>query len=177
MRDRSATGAGLVHVYTGDGKGKTTASLGLALRAAGHGIRGIAIQFLKGDADTGEHRFTGQHSAFKVVQFTEGNCFQLPEDQLRADVEKAFCYAEETIREGGYPLVVLDEVFVAVGRGMLDVDRLAALVRGKPDTVELVLTGRGAPPEIIELADYVTEMRAVKHPLSTGIKARQGIEY
>lgn len=176
-RSLSASEKGLVHVYTGEGKGKTTAALGLALRAAGHGRRVIMVQFLKGERDSGEHLFCESGHPFEIVQFTKGNCFHLPEEQLRADVERAFSYADEVITGGRYDMVILDEVFVTIRRGLLETARLADLIRSKPDSLELILTGRGAPQEIVELADYVTEMTMKKHPYAQGIAARKGVEY
>jgi cob(I)alamin adenosyltransferase len=168
---------GLIHVYTGDGKGKTTAALGLALRAAGQGLKVIIIQFLKGDPNCGEHLFASKYHPFEIVQFTSGNCFTLPEEQLRKDVDKTFAFTEETINSGNYQMVILDEIFVAFNRKLLESSQIIELIRRKPDSVELVLTGRKAPPEIIDLADYVTEMQMIKHPYTNGIKGRKGIEF
>ncbi len=168
---------GLIHIYTGDGKGKTTASLGLALRAVGQGLKVIIIQFLKGDPDCGEHLFASRYQPFEIVQFTNGNCFVLPEDQLRTDAAKTMAYAEEILSSDEYQLVILDEVFIAINRGLLEISQVVDLMSKKPDLVELVLTGRNAPSEIMELADYVTEMQMQKHPYTRGIKARKGIEH
>ena len=168
---------GLVHIYTGDGKGKTTAALGLALRAAGQGLKVIVVQFLKGDADCGEHLFASKYHPFEIVQFTKGNCFVLPEETLKNDVEETMAFVEKTIAEGAHQMIVLDEIFIAVRRGLLEIDRVTDLIRKKPGSLELVLTGRGAPTEIRELADYVTEMRMIKHPYTNGITGRRGIEY
>ena len=168
---------GLVHVYTGDGKGKTTAALGLALRAVGQDFSVIVIQFLKGDSECGEHFFTSKHQPFEIVQFTEGNCFVLSEEQLRRDVAKTMEFITETIVSCRYQMIVLDEIFIAIRRGLLELSKVIDLIRNKPDSVELVLTGRNAPAEIMELADYVTEMKMKKHPYSKGIAARKGIEH
>lgn len=168
---------GLVHVYTGDGKGKTTAALGLALRAAGQGVNVIIIQFLKGDSGCGEHKFASKYQPFEIVQFTEGNCFTLPEDKLRNDVEKTMDYITQTMASGRYQMIILDEIFVAIGRRLLEIAKVIDLISNKPDSVELVLTGRNASVEIMELADYVTEMKMKKHPYSQGIAARKGSEH
>jgi len=168
---------GLVHIYTGDGKGKTTAALGLALRAAGQGFKVIIIQFLKGDDDCGEHIFASRYHPFEIVQLTRGNCFIMPEDELREDVEKTMSIALEAINNRDYQMVILDEVFVAINRGLLEIDRVIELIVNKPDSLELVLTGRGAIQEIREMADYVTEMQMIKHPYTKGTRARKGIEH
>ncbi len=168
---------GLVHIYTGDGKGKTTAALGLALRAVGQGMKVIVIQFLKGDANCGEHIFTSHFHPFEIVQFTKGNCFTLPEEQLRNDVEKTMTTVSEAILSNDYDLIILDEIFAAINRKLLAVERVVEIIGNKPESTELVLTGRGAPVEIRKLADYVTEMQMVKHPYMNGIKGRKGIEF
>ncbi len=168
---------GLVHVYTGNGKGKTTAALGLALRATGQGMKVIVIQFLKGKPDCGEHIFTARYNAFEIVQFTHGNCFVLPEEQLKEDVERAIDFTHKTIHSGKYQMVILDEVFIAIRRRLLQTEMLVRIVKSKPDSLELVLTGSSAPTEIRELADYVTDMQMEKHPYLEGVAARKGIEY
>ena len=168
---------GLVHIYAGDGKGKTTAALGLALRATGQDFKVIVIQFLKGDHGCGEHLFASKYQPFEIVQFTNGNCFTLPEEQLKEDVEKTFDFIKDTMASEKYQMVILDEIFAAMGRGLLETARVIEMIQSKPDSIELVLTGRNPPPEIMELADYITEMQMKKHPFTRGIKARKGIEY
>ena len=100
----------------------------------------------------------------------------MPEDELREDVEKTMSAARKAINAGTYQMVILDEVFVAINRSLMEIDQLTELIHNKPDSLELVLTGRGAPPEIVEMADYVTEMHMIKHPYTQGIVARKGIE-
>ncbi len=168
---------GLVHVYTGDGKGKTTAALGLALRASGQGMKVIVIQFVKGDADCGEHLFAAKHHLFEMIQMAKGNCFTKPSELLRQDATKTFAYASEVIASDNYGLVILDEILIALSKGLLNVSEVLDLINRKPDSVELVLTGRNAPPEVIEAADLVTEMRMVCHPRQKGIPGRRGIEF
>lgn len=167
---------GLIHVYTGDGKGKTTAALGLAMRAAGRGMRVSFIQFLKGEL-YGEHLFVSQHCPFEIKQLSSGSSFAKSEQQLREEAQQTLEYAEEQMLSGSFDLVVLDEVFVAIHKGLITTEQLTDLLSKKPESVELVLTGRNAPLEIIQQADLVTEMRNVKHPLNKGIQARPGIEY
>jgi cob(I)alamin adenosyltransferase len=168
---------GLTQVYTGDGKGKTTAALGLALRASGAGLRVGFIQFLKGDADCGEHRFVAKHAPFEIFQPNPGNCLVQSNAELQQVTGETYALAEEKLTSGDYEVVILDEILIAVGRGLLSAEAVLKLIRQRPPAVELVLTGRGAPPEITAAADLVTEMRAVKHPYDRGITARRGIEF
>lgn len=168
---------GLIQIYTGDGKGKTTAALGLALRAGGQGMKVIIIQFIKGDRTCGEHLFAAQYHPFEIVQLNTGDSFTQSLEELRSTTEQTLAFAEKTILGGGYDMVILDEIFVAVNKGLVSTEQVLSLMSKKPESMELILTGRGAPKEIIEQADLVTEMVAVKHPLIKGIKARRGIEY
>lgn len=166
---------GLVQVYTGDGKGKTTAALGLAMRAVGRGLKVIMIQFLKGE-ESGELLFISQYHPFDIVQLNEGNCFQQSEEELRKVVDETMMRANEVIMGGQYNLVILDEIFVAASKGLLAVGDILGLMEKKPDHVELVLTGRNAPPEVVKDADLVTEMLMIKHPYTEGMAQRKGIE-
>ncbi len=177
LDNNDTTKTGLVHIYTGDGKGKTTAAIGSALRAAGQGLNTVIIQFLKGDSECGEHVFASRFRPFEIVQFTKGNCFTLPKEQLLDDVNETVSYAREVTRSGEYRLVVLDEIFVAIDRGLLNILAVVDLIKEKYEHTELILTGRDAPPEITDYADYVTEMKLHKHPFLKGVTARKGIEY
>lgn len=168
---------GLIQVYTGDGRGKTTAALGLALRAAGQGMKVIIIQFIKGDRTCGEHLFTAQYHPFDIIQLNTGDSFAQTLKELRSTTKQSFALAEKTILGGGYDVVILDEIFVAVNKGLVSTDQVLNLMSRKPEPVELILTGRGAPKEIMEQADLVTEMVAIKHPFTKGITARRGMEY
>jgi cob(I)alamin adenosyltransferase len=169
-------GKSLVHVYTGDGKGKTTAALGLALRAAGQGMKVAFIQFIKGEP-CGEHLFVKQYKPFEIVQISTGDSFKRSKEQLSREARQTLAYAEQEILSGKYDLVVLDEIFVAISQGLITTRQVEELLDSKPASVELVLTGRNAPPEISQRADLVTEMLMIKHPFTDGTNARRGIEY
>lgn len=173
---------GLVHIYTGDGKGKTTAALGLGLRARGRGLKVLMVQFLKG-APTGEMYCLKTlepgfvlHRGKETKKFTwEMNA----EEKIQTAAEQCgiFEYAANEAARGEWDLLILDEALGAISSGMLDKDAVMQFIKGKPENLELVLTGRGAAPELIALADYVSEIRAVKHPAEKGINARKGIEF
>lgn len=173
---------GLVHVYTGNGKGKTTAALGLAMRALEHGLSVHMIQFLKGGTYTGELLAPQRYERFSISQFGKGSedeprfeDFE-PDDQDRHRALRALQSAQTVLTEGT-DMLILDEVNVALQLGHLKLDELSSFIKEKPKHTELVLTGRNAPEEIRELADYVTEMQARKHPYHKGILGRQGIDY
>jgi len=169
-------GKGLVHVYTGDGKGKTTAALGLAMRAAGQGMKVAFIQFIKGES-CGEHIFVKQYHPFEIVQIGSGDSFKKSKRQLSQEAQQTLSYAHEQILSGKYDLVVLDEIIMAINQGLITINQVLELLDSKPAAVELVLTGRNAAPEITQRADLVTEMLMIKHPFTGGIRARRGIEY
>ncbi len=168
---------GYVHVYTGDGKGKTTASLGLCVRAVGAGKRVLLVQFLKkGEFSEikGLKYFGGR---VDVMQFGSGRFVRGRPD--KSDVELAsrgLLRARELMESGRYHMVILDEINVAVNMGLLDVADVLQVIRNRPDDVEIVLTGRYAPDAFVEAADLVTECRMVKHYFQKGVRAREGIE-
>jgi len=179
-RDRHMRG--LVHVYTGDGKGKTTAAVGLGVRACGQGMKVLMVQFLKG-APTGEmYSLKSLEPDFVLHRVTESKKFIWEMNQaekLRTSVQQRdmFNYAVNAAKKGVCDLLILDEVLGAVSSGMLDYNSLLEFVKNKPEKLELVLTGRGASEELIGLADYVSVMEAVKHPAQKGVGARRGIEF
>jgi cob(I)alamin adenosyltransferase len=168
---------GFVQVYTGGGKGKTTAAAGLTLRALGHGLRVYMVQFLKKGFKYGELSALKRFPNFKFAQFGRGVYLKRPTARDAELAQKALDHAREIVRGGKYDIVVLDEVNVALGLKLIKVADVVDLIESKPPGVELILTGRNAPAEIIQRADLVTEMVEVKHPFSKGVKARAGIEY
>ncbi len=165
---------GFVHVYTGNGKGKTSAALGLCLRAVGRGLRCTFIQFLKG-WETGELLAAKYLPNFEFIQTGRPDYDFKPTEEDRRRVNKGLRLAEEKIKETD--VLVLDEVIVAVHLKLLDERRLLSLIEGKPKSVELVLTGRHATSSLVEVADYVTYFQLVKHPFYRGEGARKGIDY
>jgi cob(I)alamin adenosyltransferase len=178
--ERHAPRPGYVQVYTGDGKGKTTASLGLVCRAAGYGHRACIVSFLKGDPNYGELRFIREHMPMVEYHLAGRMNFVDPNDPDPADVAIAAEGVEKArtaIASGDFHLVVLDEVNVAVNLGLVDEDELLSLLDDRPEHVEVVLTGRDASQRIMDRADLVTEMRMVKHFYEAGIPARRGIEF
>jgi len=169
---------GTVQLYTGNGKGKTTAALGAALRAVGHGRRVVMIQFMKGrrygelEAARGLERFTIEQ--YGRDEFVDP---KNPDPVDRELAERGWQRAEELIREGGIDMLILDEINVAVAFGLLELEKVLTFMKRKPKEIELILTGRYAPEKMIELADTVTEMREIRHHYSRGVAARKGIEY
>jgi cob(I)alamin adenosyltransferase len=170
---------GFVQVYTGNGKGKTTAAFGLALRAIGRGLKVYIIQFIKGGFDYGELYVVDKLPNLKLKAFGRGK-FVTEKPAEKEDVklaEEAWALAEEVVMSGEYDIVILDEINVALNLKLIKIEKVLELIKNKPKHVELVLTGRYAPDEIIEVADLVTEMKEVKHPFNKGYQARKGIEY
>lgn len=170
---------GLVQVYTGDGKGKTTAASGLALRALGQGLRVLLVRFLKSaDSVSGEVVLLEQLEGIEIITAGVGVVGQNPPPQrVAASVQQAFERARERIRSGRIELAIFDEANVALHRGDLPLAEVLDLVENRPPGVELVFTGRYAPEPLLACADLVTRMEAVRHPFAAGIPARRGIEY
>ncbi|MEM2355558.1 MAG: cob(I)yrinic acid a,c-diamide adenosyltransferase [Candidatus Bathyarchaeia archaeon] len=170
---------GLVQVYTGDGKGKTSAAFGLALRAVGRGLKVYIVQFIKGGFDYGELYVVDKLPNLTLKAFGRGRFVtQKPPDKVDVVLaEEAFDLAKKVVESGEYDVVILDEVNVALSLNLISLEKVLELIKNKPKHVELVLTGRYAPNEIIEAADLVTEMREIKHPYRKGCLARKGIDY
>jgi len=170
---------GLVQVYTGNGKGKSSAAFGLALRAIGRGLKVYIVQFIKGGFDYGELYIVDRLPNLKLKAFGRGKFVtEKPPDKVDAELaEEALALAEKVVKSGEYDIVILDEINVALSLKLISLEEVLELIRNKPKHVELVLTGRNVPNEIIEAADLVTEMREVKHPYNKGFQARKGIEY
>jgi len=170
---------GYLQVYTGNGKGKTTAALGLALRAAGHGFRTYVAQFLKGQP-TGEIEAAKRlDPLIRIEQFGRAGFITVKDGPGDEDITRAkagLARALEAMLSGGYKIVVLDEINTAVHFKILPEEEVLDLIDRRPAEVELVLTGRYAPASFLDRADLVTEMREVKHYFSQGVKAREGIE-
>ena len=170
---------GLVQIFTGNGKGKTTAALGTILRAAGHDLRVFIIFFMKGDYPYGERKTLSQLPNVDVASFGSME-FCNPKKVKPEEIEQAkqaLTTARRAMLSGDYDLVVLDEVDVAIAFNLIHLDEVIKLIQDKPPEVELILTGRYADNKLVEMADLVTEMVKIKHPFDRGIKARKGIEY
>ena len=172
---------GLIHIYTGDGKGKTTAALGAALRALGWGLRVVMIQFIKGYPNLGEIKFAQEYpDRFTIHQFALDTERDIDEKKVLArkqEADKAMNFAEQIVNSAEYDVVILDELAVALHYNLIELDRVLQLIREKPKSVELIITGRNAPQALIDAADYVTEMLPVRHPYEKDIQARPGVDY
>lgn len=169
---------GLVLVFTGDGKGKTTAALGQVMRAAGHGLKTAIVFFMKGDYTYGEfsalRRFGIEFKVFGLPDLADPAHLK-PEEIKQAKL--ALDSARQLIESAKYDMVVLDEVNVAAAMGLIDIEDVIHVINSKPPGMNLVLTGRYADRRLVEIAGLVTEMKAVKHPYDQGILARKGIEF
>ena len=180
MTGRFRLSRGLVQVYTGNGKGKTTAALGLALRAAGHGLRTIVFCFMKTGDLYGEMRHAGRFDPEITILPVGRETFVDRANPAPADVamaRDAFARAREAVLTGDYDVVMLDEMNLILDFGLVGVEEVLALFREKPKHVEVVLTGRSAPPAILDAADLVTEMVEQKHYYPQGVVARRGIDF
>ncbi len=170
---------GLIQVYTGNGKGKTTAAFGQALRAIGQGFRVCIIQFMKG-RKYGECLAGEKYLPNLTIHLSGLDSFVMRENPAPLDIELArrgLALARKAITSGEYDMVILDELNVAADFKLIPLDEVIDLIKNKPAAVDLILTGRYAPPEVIALADTVSEIREVRHHYTAGIKERAGIEY
>ncbi|MEW9122151.1 MAG: cob(I)yrinic acid a,c-diamide adenosyltransferase [Thermotaleaceae bacterium] len=173
---------GLVQVYTGDGKGKTTAALGQALRTVGCGYKVYMIQFLKG-GDSGElHSVEKLAPDFEIFRFDTVKKFfwkldEVEKRELKKKIEEAFEFAKKAVKEEACNMLILDEIMGVLSNKILSVEEVCQLIKDKPEHMELILTGRNVPQEIADLADYVSEVKMIKHPFEKGIGAREGIEH
>ncbi|MGI4854464.1 MAG: cob(I)yrinic acid a,c-diamide adenosyltransferase [Janthinobacterium lividum] len=172
---------GLLLINTGAGKGKTTAALGVAMRAAGNGMRVLVLQFLKGSWDYGELHAAEHFSGDLVIRqmgrgFVKVGGAETDPEDLRL-VHEAWAQAVAAMQSGEWDLLVLDEINYTIGYGMLAPEAVAAALRARPEMLHVILTGRNAHPVLVELADTVTEMREVKHAYTKGILAQRGIEF
>ncbi len=172
---------GLLIVYTGNGKGKTSAALGTAFRAVGSGLRVLMVQFIKGSWHYGEldaAKLLGDAFQIRVM----GRGFvkigaEKPDPEDVAMVEKAWAAVVEEMHAGRFDMIICDEINYAIHYGMLDIDRVVRDLQARPQTLHVVCTGRSAHPRLIEAADLVSEIKEIKHPYEKGILAQRGIEY
>lgn len=172
---------GMVQVYSGEGKGKTTAAFGLALRAAGNGFKVAIFQFLKAKGNkTGELALAKKFKNVKIFRNDQTHPMfnkNIKMADLKHNAELLFALVKKTVFSGEYDLVVLDEINNCMFGGLIEKDEVLSLIKQKPLHVEMVLTGRSVPEEIVKASDLVTEMKMIKHPYEKGVSARKGIEY
>jgi cob(I)alamin adenosyltransferase len=182
QNDFSKKENGFIIVYTGNGKGKTTAALGLCVRAVGHGNKVGIIQFIKSDWEYGELIGLKQLSPEIDIQTLGVGCIGImgddkPMEEHKEAASQAFDAAIKVAKSNKYDILILDEINVAVSLGLISVSQVLELLKNKPVYLNVVLTGRNAPDELIEAADLVTEMKEIKHPFQKGIPARKGIDF
>lgn len=169
---------GLIIINTGDGKGKSTAAFGTAFRALGHGLKVCVIQFIKSPAEYGE--ILTSKKLENLEWHTEGRGFTWNSDDLEKDkavAQKGFQLAKEKINSDKYDLIILDEITYLTNYKFMDIEELIAVLKNKPERLNIILTGRDADPKLIEIADTITEMKKIKHCFDAGIKAKKGIEF
>lgn len=172
---------GYIQVYMGNGKGKTTAALGQGLRSCGRGLKVYMVQFLK-SGDTGElHSVEKLYPLFEILRFERERGFfwtlsEQEKQELKKDIDKGFQFIKAAVRDNKCDLLIIDELLGVLENKLLNVDDVLELIKSKPVGMEIIITGRNAPKEIIDAADLVTEMREIKHYFRNGVPARVGIE-
>ncbi|MFC1671167.1 cob(I)yrinic acid a,c-diamide adenosyltransferase [Spirochaetota bacterium] len=170
---------GYIQIYTGNGKGKTTAAMGLALRASGAGLKTIIIQFMKGQYYSELDAVKLLKDYIKIEQFGSRS-FRKPGDKDSREhhelAKKGYARAMEVLKGNDYSIIILDEIITSLKSGLITLEEIFKLIEIKPENIELILTGRGAPEELIKKADLVTEMKEIKHYYNEGVDARVGIE-
>jgi len=169
---------GLLHVYTGPGKGKTTAAIGLATRAVGHGYRVFVVYFLKDRIEGGEFEALERLGGVEFACFGSSGAVnpKHPDPKAVEAARQALSRAQEVIQSGDRDVVILDEINLALHQGLLDLGHVLRVLESRPPHVEVVCTGRGAPLELMGIADYVTRMESLKHPRERGVESRKGID-
>ena len=173
---------GLVQVYTGEGKGKTTAAIGQGMRAYGNGLKVYMLQFLKG-GKTGELNTVAElGDNFKIFRFEKPKDFTWnltdeEKEELRLEIREGYNFVLDVIKENKCDVLIIDEVMAVLSNKFLSVEEVIHIIDNKPETMELILTGRNVPKEILEKSNLVTEMKCIKHYFSEGVPAREGIEY
>jgi cob(I)alamin adenosyltransferase len=170
---------GLLIVYTGPGKGKTTAALGMALRCIGHGFNVAVVQFIKGAIDTAEERaLTSFGGQVTFLRMGEGYTWETQNRERDTEIaQQAWAAAARCLGDQAYAMVILDEINIALQHGYLSLDAVLAALGQRPPMQHVVITGRGAKAELIDQADLVSEMKMIKHPFRTGVKAQKGVEF
>lgn len=181
MATRKKIPKGLIIIFTGNGKGKTSAALGVALRAGGYGYKTLMVKFIKGKKKYGEDFAVTKVPYINIISVGKG-CYRILGDNLPSEKHKKAAWdglqmAEKMLKSGKHDIVILDEVNVAISLGLLTFSQVKKLITSKPDHVHLILTGRNAPKGLVKIADLVTEMREIKHPFKKRILAIKGIDY
>lgn len=172
---------GLIQVYTGEGKGKSTAAIGQGVRSAGNNLKVYMVQFLK-SRDTGELKALDSIDNFTVFRFEKprGFFWNLSDKEileLKSDIAESMSFIKRVVADGECDVLILDEIMGALSNNLVSTDELVSIVSSRPSHMEIILTGRNAPESIISIADYVSHVEDIKHPFEKGIPARRGIEY
>ncbi|MBN1384246.1 MAG: cob(I)yrinic acid a,c-diamide adenosyltransferase [Elusimicrobia bacterium] len=170
----------MIQIYTGNGKGKTTAAVGLAIRALGHKMNVCIIQFFKGRNFYGEQKILSKLPKIKLYSFAQKHpyCYKNADiKKIKKDCKTALALIKKIFKEEKYDLLILDELNIAIRDKFINVAKIAGLLKKRPEKTEIIITGRGAHKKILKYADLITNMSPVKHPYYKGIKSRKGIEY